>query len=512
MRNIKTHVSLALVGAFLAACGGGTPEASAPVNTAPPVSASGEAISRKTSDLYKDALEDLYAHDRANDWSSGNCRSVARAFDKANAEQGGKLSEAVFNAGLALQRCGENAEAMQRFNEALALNPKAHYARVQVALDTYKKTGGIDVVITELDRAVKDAQFQNVAALTQLATFQMQRGAENATGECKSDRECAKKNLQRALAIDDGYMPALNQLALYYYGEAKTKGSAKKATTSGKGAATAPAVATAKKANAQTLELAALVCQQALAKNPRYAPILNTTGLIQVELGQINGAVQSFDAASSLDPKFFEAHMNLGAVNLSFRGFKKAEGAYRRAVALQPQSYEAHLGLALAVRGTIDDVNFDQSVAAVQSELDDCKRIDGSRPDAYYNEGILWQEYKAKSGGKDSIPSLRKAQAIFNDFASKAAGKVEYADAVKRAKERSEDIDGIVAFFEMDANPPTPAATPEAPATPAAPAPATEGSTTSVAPVAAVSAPAAPAPATENPSATDSPAAPGNAN
>jgi tetratricopeptide (TPR) repeat protein len=494
MRNIKTHVSLALVGAFLAACGGGTPEASAPVNTAPPVSASGEAISRKTSDLYKDALEELYAHDRANDWSSGNCRSVARAFDKANAEQGGKLSEAVFNAGLALQRCGETAEAMQRFNEALALNPKAHYARVQVALDTYKKTGGIDVVITELDRAVKDAQFQNVAALTQLATFQMQRGAENATGECKSDRECAKKNLQRALAIDDGYMPALNQLALYYYGEAKSKGSAKKAAPAGKGAPAAPAAAsTAKKANAQTLELAALVCQQAIAKNPRYAPILNTTGLIQVELGQINGAVQSFDAASNLDPKFFEAHMNLGAVNLSFRGFKKAEAAYRKAVALQPQSYEAHLGLALAVRGSIDDVNFDQSVATVQSELDECKRIDGARPDAYYNEGILWQEYKAKSGGKDSIPSLRKAQAIFNDFAAKASGKSEYADAVKRAKERSEDIDGIVAFFEMDANPPAPA--PEA------------------APEAAAPAPAAPAASpAENPSSTESPAAPGNAN
>jgi Tfp pilus assembly protein PilF len=499
MRNIKTHVSLALVGAFLAACGGGTPEATSPVNTAPPVSASGEAISRKTSDLYKDALEELYAHDRANDWSSSNCRSVARAFDKANAEQGGKLSEAVFNAGLALQRCGENGEAMQRFNEALALNPKAHYARVQVALDNYKTTNGIDVVISELDRAVKDAQFQNVAALTQLATFQMQRGTENATGECKSDRECAKKNLQRALAIDDGYMPALNQLALYYYGEAKSKGSAKKAAPGAKGAPAAPVAAatTAKKANAQTLELAALVCQQAIAKNPRYAPILNTTGLIQVELGQINGAVQSFDAASSLDPKFFEAHMNLGAVNLSFRGFKRAEAAYRKAVALQPQSYEAHLGLALAVRGSIDDVNFDQSVATVQSELDECKRIDASRPDAYYNEGILWQEYKAKSGGKDSIPSLRKAQSIFNDFAAKAAGKAEYADAVKRAKERSEDIDGIVAFFEMDANPPAapaPEAAPETPAAPAAPAP------------------AAPAGGTENPSSTESPAAPGNAN
>ena len=496
MRKLSTHVSLALLGAALAACGGGTPDATAPTNApSTPVAASGEAISRKTQNLYQDALEELYAHDRANDWSSGNCKSVARAFERANAEQQGKLSEAMFNAGLAYQRCGDNAEAMTRFRDALNLNAKAHYARVQVALDDYKKTGNLDTVIVELDRAVKDAQFQNVAALTQLATFQMQRGGENVVGECKSDRECAKKNLQRALAIDDGYMPALNQLALYYYGEAKTKVSTAKKAAGKAAAAPAPAATTAKKANAQTLELAALVCQQALAKNPRYAPVLNTTGLIQVELGQINGAVQSFDAASSLDPKFFEAHMNLGAVNLSFRGFKRAETAYRKAVSLQPNNYEAHLGLALAVRGLIDDMNFDTNVAEVQRELDECKRIDASRPDAFYNEGILWQEYKAKSGGKDSIPSLRKAQAIFAEFSQKAAGKGEYADQLKRAKERSEDIDGIVAFFEMDVPAPAPA---PAPAPSAAPAPAAEPTSEGPAP-------------SENPTATDTPAASGNA-
>lgn len=498
MRKLSTHVTLALLGAALAACGGGNSDANAPSNaSSTPVAASGEAISRKTNDLYKDALEELYAHDRANDWSSGSCKSVARAFERANGEQQGKLSEAIFNAGLAFQRCGENGEAMSRFHQALDLNPKAHYARVQVALDDYKKSGNLDTVITELDRSVKDAQFQNVAALTQLATFQMQRGGENVVGECKSDRECAKKNLQRALAIDDGYMPALNQLALYYYGEAKTKVSTPK-KGAGKGAPVVAASANAKKANAQTLELAALVCQQALAKNPRYAPVLNTTGLIQVELGQINGAVLAFDSASNLDPKFFEAHMNLGAVNLSFRGFKRAEAAYRKAVSLQANSYEAHLGLALAIRGLIDDMNFDANVAAVQTELDECKRIDAIRPDAFYNEGILWQEYKAKGGGKDSIKSLRKAQAIFLEFSQKAAGKGEYTEQVKRAKERSEDIDGIVAFFEMDVPAPAPA-----PAPAAAPAPAVEP------PAAEPTSSGAAAPS-ENPTAAETPAASGN--
>ena len=66
---------------------------------------------------------------------------------------------------------------------------------------------------------------------------------------------------------------------------------------------------------------------------------------------------------------------------------------------MHPNDYDAHLGLALALRGQIDDSNYDKQVAAVQSELDACKKLDAARPDAYFNEGILTQEYKAKSAG-----------------------------------------------------------------------------------------------------------------
>ncbi len=41
-----------------------------------------------------------------------------------------------------------------------------------------------------------------------------------------------------------------------------------------------------KKVDTQALELAALVCSQAIRKNPNYAPIHNTAGMIPVELGE----------------------------------------------------------------------------------------------------------------------------------------------------------------------------------------------------------------------------------
>ena len=72
-------------------------------------------------------------------------------------------------------------------------------------------------------------------------------------------------------------------------------------------------------------ELTALVCSQAVRKNPKYAAIHNTAGMIQVELGNLNSAVSEFNNARTLDPTFYEAQMNYAAVNLQFRGFAQAE-------------------------------------------------------------------------------------------------------------------------------------------------------------------------------------------
>ena len=235
-----------------------------------------------------------------------------------------------------------------------------------------------------------------------------------------------------------------------------------------------------KRADVQQLELAALVSSQAIRKNAGYAPIHNTAGLIQNELGQLNGAVSEFANAAKLDPKFFEAQMNYAAVNLSFRGFEQAQGAYKKALEMRPNDYDAHLGMALALRGQINDSNYDQQVAAVQSELESAKKIDGARPDAFYNEGILTMEYKAKSGGDKGkvIASLTQAKSIFQTFAEKAAGKAEYDGAVKRAKERMQDIDDTINFLNLgvdEKNAPPPekpadgAASPPGAAAPATP-------------------------------------------
>lgn len=454
MKQASKTIASVAVAIALVGCGGG--EQSGKIVKAPPGSgpttASGEAVSKAAMEGFNQAIEEFAKHERANDWNKSTCSAVAKAFIKARGEQKtNRFPEATYNAGLAYQRCGMDAQAKEQFQKALQNDPKFHYARAQLALYQFKADNNEGAVISALQQAVIDAKFQNVPALVNLAKFQMERDSSASGTGCTDDMDCAKKNLQRALAIDDSYMPAFNQLALFYFTQAKKRaGAATVKGKSGKRHITTSA-SKRKKGNVQQLELAALVCSQAIRKNANYAPIHNTAGLIEFELGQVNGAVSEFATAAKLDPRFFEAQMNYGAVNLSFRGFEAAAGAYKKALAMRPNDYDAHLGLALALRGLIDDNNYDKQVAAVQSEINAAKKVDGARPDAYYNEGILTQEFKAKAGGdkKATIKALNSAKGIFQTFVSKASGRDEYAAAVKRAKERMQDIDDTIQFLNM---------------------------------------------------------------
>ncbi len=466
MKRITAFIA---IGLLVAACGGGDKQPAKTGGDKKVTTGSGTGttdVNKDAQSKFNAALDAFIEHDKANNWNDEACKDVANKFDAAVAAQGGRFAQATFNAGLAFQRCNDDKNAKAKFEKALQEDPKFHHARAQLALYRYKADNNEDTAINDLQQAVTDAQFQNVPALVNLAMVQMPRdGAAGGQG-CKDDMDCAKLNLQRALAIDDAYMPAFNQLALYYFQLAKKRaGAVKGSQKSSKGRHIITHASKEKKADVQQLELAALVCSQAIRKNANYAPIHNTAGLIQNELGQVNGAVSEFATAAKLDPKFFEAQMNFAAVNLGFRGFDVAAGAYKKALEMRPNDYDAHLGMALALRGPItgSENDYDQRVAAVQAELDAAKKIDPNRPDAYYNEGILTQEFKAKAGGdkEKTKATLRQAQQIFNTFLEKAQGKPEYDGAIKRVKGdpavkndrgRLGDIDDTIQFLDMDAS------------------------------------------------------------
>ena len=72
-------------------------------------------------------------------------------------------------------------------------------------------------------------------------------------------------------------------------------------------------------------------------------------------------------------------------------------------------------------------------------------RIDPARPETYYNEAILVQEFKAR-GGKSAEKAMLEAKSLFQTFIDKAGSADEFQDAIKRSKERMEEIDQIIEF------------------------------------------------------------------
>lgn len=450
MKKSTASIALVTLAAFaLTGCGKKEPNVPGGGKGGALGSEGGPAVDSKTQAAFDKALEEFIAHERANDWTDAACDDMAKKFraanDQAKATSKADFAPALYNAGLASQRCNKDADAKKAFSDALAADPKFHRAKVQIALYDYKAGGdaALEPTIQALQQAVLDAEFQSPDALVNLAMLEMKRGGSGGWQGCTNDMECAKKNIQRALAVDDGYMPAFNQLALYYLARAKEKVGRKDAkVTAGR--------KKEKKIDQQQLELAALVCSQAIRKNPKYAPIHNTAGIIQVELGNINSAVASFKTASQLDAGFFEAHMNYAAVNLSFRGFKPAEDAYRAALKLRPNDYDVRLGLSLAIRGQINDSNFDQFTKDAEAELLKAKEIAPDRPETYFNLGVLTQEFKVKGitgDEKAKIPVFDAAIVLFREFQTKAGSNPEFADGIKQSKERIEDIDALKKFI-----------------------------------------------------------------
>lgn len=459
VRRLSTTFGGVLLVFSLTACGGNkTPETAKPSapsespecteNCAKPV------VSEKARDDFQDALDAFVHEDKDGSWTLDSCTKVAGLFAAALEQQkrdkGAPIPEAHYNAGLAYQRCTMDEQAKQSFSAAVKLDGKFHKAQAQLALYEFKEHGNVDEAIAKLDQIIRDAQFQNVGGLVALASLQMMRNSGATGTNCNDDLSCAHLNLQRALAIDDAFMPAFNQLALYYLQQARGDGPTRQ---------TGLVVASAKKSNLnkQRLDLASLVASQALQKNPKYAPIHNTIGLIQVELHNYNSAVKSFGQARSINPKLFEAQMNYAAVNLSFRGFGEAEAAYRTALQLRPDTYEAHLGLALALRGQINDRNYDKKVAESQKHLEEAKKLEPKRPEAYYNEAILTEEYRAKRAGvgkeqlemwKDQIRVFQQAASQYQAFIERAGDASHFRDAVEVSKGRIQDIQDTLNFIE----------------------------------------------------------------
>ncbi len=393
---MRNHSVAFIAIALVVGCGGGGEQAS--TQTVSPsadvartvggeaiTTADGSAVSKKAHSKWEAALAGFEASEKSG-WTPAKCGDSAKAFERVADAQEGGFAEAHYMAGLALSRCGD-ADAYKYYEQALKVDPKLCKARVAFGLRDLENGRTRDAK-SAFEQSIKDDP-QCTSGYTNLAIVQRAEG----------NPDEALKNLRRALAIESDYLAAFNQMALLHYDRGRQGKTAE-------------------------LDLAEVVCRQAQMLDADYAPIYNTWGLIKVYKGDVISALRFFQKAITLDPDLFEAQMNFGEVTISFRGYEDGREAFARAVTLRPESYDAIIGLGTALRGL---GQFSEAEAQYQR----AKEIDGGRPEAYFNLGVLYQDYMS-----GSVSDLKQAKDYFGDFLRRAGNDPEFRSSVKDVNTR----------------------------------------------------------------------------
>lgn len=498
----------------------------------------GAPVTKEAADAFTQATMEFKANEDARSWDDAKCTSVSAKFLAAGQAQGGKFPAAHYNAGITLLRCGREADAEKEFQIALdekagmgAKDPVFHQVWVQKAMIRYRKgdVAGINEAIDTIrSKGFDPDALSNVEAFMSLGLLYRERWNKDAKNPdtrkkddfgLEDDLARAQFWLQNALSINDSFMPAYNQLALFYLDKARAVAAkkAKNPKVAAKKEQTEAEKQEAKaKADLQTLELGLLVSEEASRRDPGYAGIWNTQGLILLEMGRTGSATKAFQKATEKDPKFFEAWMNYAAINLQFRGYGEAAKGYESAAALRPKDYDAKLGLAVSLRGELDQyLTAKQEMERKISECTDpdkaptpaCQKAnaeyppkikdfggkfvdyykragaaydsardaDPSRIEAYFNKALLVEKYKAKAETTvTTAVAYREAEKLYNEIVTKFSGQEKYSKLVANVKDRAEEARKSAEFEEkaMAAPPipPPPAAAPAASGSAAAPA------------------------------------------
>lgn len=185
------------------------------------------------------------------------------------------------------------------------------------------------------------------------------------------------------------------------------------------------------------LELARLVCENAILLGIDEAPLHNRLGLIALAEDDVIVAYQEFQRAAELDPDYQDAWMNIGAMALSFRDYQMANAAFehvlKREETLSEQVLvDAVLSYGVALRG-MDDL------AGAETQYKRVLELNEGDVRALFNLGVLYQE-----AHRDYKTAVR----WFEEF-DQAPGEKDEA-LVSDVRTRINTLNALIELLEMD--------------------------------------------------------------
>ena len=387
---------------------------------------------------YQAAYEYFVQNDTGHQWNESACRSAADKFESV-AREHTDLVQAQFMAGLSYERCGLNQDAERAYQAATQMkgDPEKVAMAVSSLGELYFRAGKIDGARQYWDTALK-ATGKLVGANIGMATLdleQMRKIGNPKDATWKQLEEDARFKLSSALGVDTDSVEAYTMYALVWMEGWKL--------------------------NKNRLDLAKTMLDEGKKRNEKYAPLQNAYGLYWLNKGQLNQALQAFQAAVEADPNFVEARVNAGLINLGFRKYDTAKDLLAKAVDLQPKNYDAIIGLGFAQRGLGD---LDGAEATYKKAI----QADSRKGDAYYNLGVLYKAFRANHQPdiQSSIKMYETAKDWFQQFLDKDGDPQDKTEA----KNNIADCDKVVKQLEdfqkaqaaMPPPPPTPPAQPAA--------------------------------------------------
>jgi tetratricopeptide (TPR) repeat protein len=401
---MKTLTKRVLFVALLGALSGNLLACGAPVTTGlgpskavpppPPAPPKGEVvkeepkrqISRDARKDYLDAMQDFLSRDKSG-WDESACDSSAETFADI-ARDHRELVEAQYMVGLSYHRCNQLDRAEKAYQAALAMK-STHAQSLSNLGEIYFQAGKADGAKQYWERALQSYP-KLIAARTNLASLAVteMRSTTDLT-RWKQLETSARDHLSSVLAVDNDNIKAYALYALVYM-----EGWQR---------------------NKNRLDLAKLLIDEAAKRKEDYAPLKNARGLYFMHRNNLSQALEQFQAAVKLDPRFVEARMNVGLTTLGFRNFDAAREQFAAVIELAPKNYDAVIGLGIALRGKGD---FD----GAEAQYKRAREINGSRGEAYFNLGVLYKEFKAnkQSDLAKSKADYQAAREFFREFLGKS--------------------------------------------------------------------------------------------
>ena len=133
--------------------------------------------------------------------------------------------------------------------------------------------------------------------------------------------------------------------------------------------------------NAGRLPQAESIYQQIMQADPSQPDALHLLGVIALQVGKNDVAVDLITKALSLKPDYAEAHSNLGNALQGLGELEEAVASYHKALSLKPDYFEAQTNLGTALQG----------LGEREDAVASCRKALAIKPDyaeAHYNLGI----------------------------------------------------------------------------------------------------------------------------